>query len=336
MINLASLSALLRTLRQAGGPDGPAAPVARVPPVVSLTPEEQPSGSGTAQVRAWSSSQARNAALLDDELLSAPAQRRDPAIARGVASSRGDHAPRNETSANGARGDVTKLELTVGGRLLQGVLRGSPVTPPMPPAIEAPAPLVATARTGAVELARGLAQSVAESGLFYESHLARWARRDYPATALGREPQASWTAASQSRPSMAGDVPTLVSEAAAGLVTRQLDALDTRALVWIGELWPGQRASVAFEEDDRRTHEDVEAGDDVAAVAWRTRIVLELPSLGRVEATLALRGSGLDLTLEAASAQARTRLAHAQSALASSLAGARTELRQFGVTVVER
>lgn len=332
MINLASLSALLRTLRQAGGPDGPAVPVARVPPVASLTPEDRPAGSGTAQVRAWSSSQARNAAHLDDELLAAPTQRREAALVRGqpALDSPGARAAASSTPMEGVDTDSAPLALTVGGRVLQNVLRASAGTVPIPPAIASPAPLVASPRASAVDVARGLAQAIAESGLFYESHLARWARREYPSSALAREPQASFATAVDGTATAGAGAP---SEAATQMMMRQLDALDTRAIVWTGELWPGQRASVAFEEDETRTHEDLEAGGSEAASAWRTRVVLELPSLGRIEATLALCAERLDMLLEAQTPQARTRLAHAHPALASALAGARVELGQFAVSL---
>jgi hypothetical protein len=224
------------------------------------------------------------------------------------------------------------LDLTVGGKLLQGVLRASPHdTPPRPPAIVTTAPLVDSPRAATATLARGLYQSLADSGLFYESHLARWVKREYPASALAREPQAAWPAPAAL--DVGAMAPPALPEAAAQSITRQLDALDTRAVVWTGELWPGQRASVTVEEDRNVAQDD---GDETAAPrspAWRTRVVLDLPSLGRVEATLAMRGATLDLTLETASGEARMRLAEAHEALAVSLAGSHVRLDNFAVAL---
>lgn len=339
MINLASLSALLRTLRQAGGPDGPALPVTRVLPVVSLTPEDGSAGSGTAAVTAWTQSTARNAALVDDELLSAGVQRRvQQTMLRdgppGSAPSTATPAP----PADSGRRESTALELTAGGRVLQSVLRGSESRPPQPPAIVGEAPLVSSSRGAAVELARALARAIGESGLFYESHLARWVRRDYPASALGREPQAAWVAADVPATSAGADAmhATPLPEGATPLMTRQLDALDTRALVWIGELWPGRPASIAFEEarDDRE-----DAGETPAALpaqTWRTRITIDLPSLGRVDAVLGFRGNALDLSLETETTETRARLVQAQAALAAAMNATRVELAQFAVTAPMR
>jgi hypothetical protein len=335
VINLASLSALLRTLRQAGGPDGPALPVTRVLPVVSLTPEDGSAGSGTAAVTAWSQSTARNTALVDDELLSASVQRRvQQAMLRDAPPGSEPSAAVPARPADSGRRESTALELTAGGRVLQSVLRGSEARPPQPPAIVGEAPLVSSPRGAAVELARGLARAIGESGLFYESHLARWVRRDYPASALGREPQAAWVAAEAPIASAGADgmQAAPLPAGATPLMTRQLDALDTRALVWIGELWPGQPASVAFEEasDDR---EDVGGTPaSVPAQAWRTRITIDLPSLGRVDAILGFRGNALDLALETETTEARARLVQAQAALADAMTATRVELALFAVT----
>lgn len=339
MINLTSLSALLRTLRQSGGPEAPAAPVARIVPVASLTPEDHPgSGSAGTAVQAWVASRAKNPVLLDDELIGAAAHaRRTPAQAlQGEALVAAGRSARLAAAAT-PEADIegAPLELTGVGKVLQAVLRAGDATSPMPPAIVSNAPLVANAQSGAVDLARGLARSIAESGLFYESHLARWVRRDYPASALGREPQAAWPEQSvaalgvESTPGAA----TALPEATSALLTRQLDALDTRALVWSGELWRGQRATIVLEEDRSNEARGDDTGATATASAWRTRVVLDLPSLGRVEATLALAGESLSLKLATESPHANARLMAAQGALAAALAGGRVSLGSFAVAV---
>jgi hypothetical protein len=127
--------------------------------------------------------------------------------------------------------------------------------------------------------------------------------------------------------------PPTLSDSTAQILTRQLDALDTRAVVWTGQVWPGQQATAAFEEERNVTHEDLEAGHEPGTPAWRTRLVLELPSLGRVEATLAMRRDALDLMLEAGSPDAHERLAEARDALAAALSGSLVRLANFAVAV---
>ncbi|QFT83436.1 Flagellar hook-length control protein FliK [Halomonas sp. THAF12] len=62
---------------------------------------------------------------------------------------------------------------------------------PAPPSAVSPAaPLLAAGETAAPEqLAQRLSGSIRDSGLFYESHLARWYRGDVPRQQLNREPQ---------------------------------------------------------------------------------------------------------------------------------------------------
>jgi hypothetical protein len=323
MINLASLTALIRTLRQVGGPDGPAVPVARVMPVASLTPDDRPGAErGTAAIASWSRPQAQNAAHVDDGRLREPvaqaaARRAAPATALAPASPATSTAPSAPDSA--------PIALTVGGKLLQAVLRTSTPATPTPPTIAAAAPLGASPQAAPADIARALYRSLADSGLFYEAHLARWVRGEIPSSALAREPQAAWT--SMAPPPGIEPAP-LVDEATA-LITRQLDAFDTRAIAWRGDVWPGQRAMVTFEEDRDAAHDDEPAA--ASPPAWRTRVAIELPSLGRIEATLALRGTTLDIAIEAQGEHARIRLGAAHDALAAALSGARVRLNHFAV-----
>jgi hypothetical protein len=335
MVNLATLSALLRTLRHAGGPDGPPAPVSRVPPVVSLTPDDRSGADVPATtVAAWSRSQVAQATLVEREIASVPPGRREVQQPDSPGTRASDsRTPRHDVAA--AATESAELDLTAGARLLQNAFRVSPGSSPMPPAITAAAPLADSPSPDANGLARSLARSVGESGLFYESHLARWIRRDYPAAALVREPQAAWSSSADPLAAIAPavDHDAAVHEAAVQIVTRQLDALETRALVWTGELWPGQHASVAFESDEARVGDELDEDPALATGASRTRIVLDLPSLGRVEATLDLRGGKLDVTLEAENAHAHARLTEAQALLLASLAGSQVALGSFAVAI---
>ena len=106
-------------------------------------------------------------------------------------------------------------------------------------------------------------------------------------------------------------------------VDEALDVLDTRSLVWGGDLWPGQRATIAFEEE-RDAGEAANDVDDVRPPSsWRIRITLDLPSLGCVQATLDLQADTLDLALAAVSTETQTRLTSAKAELAASLADAK-------------
>jgi hypothetical protein len=209
------------------------------------------------------------------------------------------------------------------------------------------APLV-PAPGGAPEvLARALQHSIVASGLFYESHLARWVGHRLPASALRQEPQASWPAppaASTANPAAAPapwptpaalplpdpDAPppaastpaattpapptgTSVPDVAPALVRAQLDLLETGQILWRGDLWHGQPATIEVREED--------AGRDSATPpAWHTRLAVTLPGLGAVEARMALAGTRLQVSLVAADEARAMPLTAALPELAAALA----------------
>ncbi len=208
---------------------------------------------------------------------------------------------------------AASLRLSGAAQLIDVLARlpgGEPIRATTPLATAAPTPEA---------LATGLAQSIARSGVFYESHLASWALQRLPEAQLRLEPQASWPAAP---PQVAGEreppaatvvapmvgsepevmstttvstapatspLPATVPDAAPPLVRQQLDVLETGQVLWRGDVWPGQPAQIEIAEDRGSTAPD-------ALPVWRTRLVLALPALGGVEANLALAGNRLQLS----------------------------------------
>ena len=335
MINLSSLSALIRALRDtSGGVDGPLAQVARVASVAPVAKDDAGAMTSTAlRPSLWARVQPAS-----PELLAADAEPREAVLrreasidsARALPPSPASGLPPSAPAVSVDESESMALDFTAAARLLQAALRGTELKSPVPPTITSPTPLVTSSRASAPELALGLASAVAESGLFYESHLARALRRDYPIAALSREPQAAWPASSVAQ-GLAMSIPaSALPEASSTLLTKQLDVIDTRAVVWIGEVWPGQRATVTFEEE--RGREAANDADDVRSPGpWRTRITLDLPSLGRVQATLDLHAGAVDLALAATSEDSQVRLMSAKSELAGSLADAQVAVGRFDV-----
>jgi Flagellar hook-length control protein FliK len=193
------------------------------------------------------------------------------------------------------------------------------------------------AESGAVVpdvLARALQSQLAQSGLFYESHLAQWALQNYSVADLAHEPQAAMVAdASDAMPdamalstSARPDVATanaFQDAAALPLVRHQLDTLERRQVAWEGQVWPGQSARIQI------TEEGASAAQDVAA--WRTRLALDLPNLGPVEATLSLRGNTLRLQLNVAATESMSALRATHGDLADALGQRALSLIEFAV-----
>lgn len=333
MINLSSLSALIRTLRHTSGLDGPAAPVARVGSVTGVAKDDAGAMTSTAvRPSPWARVQPTPLEFpADVEPLRAEMQRETSVeTARASATS----VPRSQPPATAAAADDAQssaLDFTAGARLLQAALRGTGLKIPAPPAITSPLPLATSPRAPAPELAQGLANAVAGSGLFYESHLARALQRDYPMAALSREPQAGWPASSVAESLTASTSASALPDAASTMLTKQLDVLETHSLVWSGDVWPRQRATIAFEEE-RQAGEAANDADDVhPPSSWRMRITLDLPSLGRVQATLDLRSDALDLALAATNEDTQARLMSARTKLRDALADAQLALGRFDV-----
>lgn len=81
---------------------------------------------------------------------------------------------------------------------------------------------------------------------------------------------------------------------ALSLVQQQLQTLDTRQLVWQGQVWPGQVMEWRVEERNPR-----EGGAEADLPHWQTSLRLQLPRLGKVQASLSFMPQGLRVDLKA-------------------------------------
>jgi hypothetical protein len=79
------------------------------------------------------------------------------------------------------------------------------------------------------------------------------------------------------------------------LVRQQLDMLANPQFRWSGQAWPGARMDWEVE----RRASDGSAADTSTTQTWRTRISIELPSLGRVDAELSLNSQQLSARIKA-------------------------------------
>lgn len=198
-------------------------------------------------------------------------------------------------------------------------------------------------------LAALLRQSFGRSGLFYESHLAEWIQDRMPLEALLSEPQAamlplpphgSAAGTPAELPRLAGSTATapldpttgrilaadpkpasdwqgVVDPRATGIVQQQLLAADTQVMPWQGEPWPGQAAQLTIAPDP----EGGSAQDGSVPQRWTSRLRLDLPQLGTIEAELSWSAQACRLQLDAP-ASALARLRPALPALAEALAAA--------------
>ncbi|MGW8305864.1 MAG: flagellar hook-length control protein FliK [Achromobacter pulmonis] len=203
-------------------------------------------------------------------------------------------------------------------------------------------------------LAQALRSALQTSGLFYESHLADMVfGRSNPAQ-LQQEPQArlahgntaSEADASRPRAQAQSDAGSADAPATSGakapaagtpvngihqdltvLVRQQLEVLANQALTWQGEAWPGTPMEWEVERDPY-------GGDPDSAVStWATRLKLDLPRLGLVDARLNLAGD--QLVLQVVAPHSATEINDSSDQLRSRLLAAGLTLSHLVVNVVD-
>ena len=212
-------------------------------------------------------------------------------------------------------------------------------------------PTPANAGDIAKQLAPQLEKALAQSGMFYEAHQAKWIAGELPAEALLEEPQnqllrESATAAQPqaTRENAPASVlaqlfgsersqDTNANQQAATathlssqtipdelrhLVQQQLDAAATQRMAWHGEVWPQQTMDWEIRRDAPERQNGQTAADDV----WNTRLALTMPRLGRVEAVLELRPQGLHLAVNATNAESASDLQQRLEVLSNALEAA--------------
>lgn len=201
------------------------------------------------------------------------------------------------------------------------------------------APLLSGAPADTKELAQVLHNALSKSGLFYESHQAQWVAGQRPLADLLQEPQGRLSPAlashdgavaplaAQSSQSDSTKIASSVADTTTSLapkgglvedkvhpqtfpmIQQQLDTLDTRQLVWQGQVWPNQ--DLRWEIEERQARE----GEAEDLPTWQTRLRLQMPRMGDVTALLAFTPQGIRIDLQAADDDRGSMMRGAQPAL---------------------
>lgn len=106
---------------------------------------------------------------------------------------------------------------------------------------------------------------------------------------------ASWNAPDQPAAAPQPDVGPPVHPASEGVVRHQLELLATQQFRWSVEAWPGMPMDWEVTREQQREHSPTSAD----AATWSTRLRLDLPRLGHVDAVLTLGAHGLEARLVA-------------------------------------
>ncbi|ANF58394.1 flagellar hook-length control protein FliK [Halotalea alkalilenta] len=173
-------------------------------------------------------------------------------------------------------------------------------------------------RLDAGTIASSLREGVIDSGLFYERHLALALMDKWPLTRLAHEPQARRAAESGSA----------VEDDLAPIVRHQLELLGGEPLRLQFPLHAGVVASLEIFLSEEEGESGPESGEDVEgdgqpseSLRWQTRITVDLPALGRVEASIGRYSDGLRIELHGASEAACVALTDGGKTLEAGLDG---------------
>ncbi len=249
-----------------------------------------------------------------------------PAATSGITgtSARGTVALFQAAEVAQADSSGIKASLSLTARMISTILAaGTAQAEP----VKASAPLLQKAGAPPLLIATQLENSIVHSGLFYESHVARWYRGDVPRQQLEKQPQMreaisvgqrleSGVAASSGEQDVR-DSPGL-SQAGASLpvVRQQLELMSNPVLRWEGDIWPGlwMLMTVAVPPlVHGRESGHHGAGDEqeewLEADTWEVALEFVSGKLGKLDAVLRLKGEELSLELRCMNAETASRLA---------------------------
>lgn len=189
----------------------------------------------------------------------------------------------------------------------------------------------ASAAGSPVQLAQELSRAITSSGVFYESHLRRWAAGSYSTKDLLREPQARLPGMLVRQDASAAPATPLAAEALV-VSTRANSTLEATfreqfRAVEHGETrfeihpWPGQSAQLVL-FDSQRQGQPQHAGHTSRAAASQAALTFDLPGMGRLDLRVRLHASSIWLQVTASEPASIRHLREATGVLANALATA--------------
>lgn len=209
--------------------------------------------------------------------------------------------------------------LSDAARLISSVLTAAGKAPGNAAALQGTEPLMATARPDPGQLAGKLAQTVSESGLFYESHLAEWANGTRALASLLVEPQAA------KAPGMAPTEPLT-----AQFINLQLTSQEQSRVLWQGQLLPGQQMDWEIHKDAPEQR----GGEEAPEPAWRSGMRFRLPLLGDIDATVVMVGNQCQVEIKAGSLDVGSLLRTHAARLEAAMEAAGTPLTSLSIGVL--
>jgi hypothetical protein len=183
------------------------------------------------------------------------------------------------------------------------------------------------------ELAQKLHDTISKSGLFYESHVAEWAKGERPIAELMREPQMQRLLQQQGGEAAARAATNGPDLSAAQMINQQLHTQEQNRVLWHGQAWPGQEMQWEVRRDQREGGQggNGEAEGEPEPI-WRSGVRFRLPMLGAVSAAVTLVGEQVHIQVQTDSDGSAVTLRAYASQLESAMAAAGAQLSSLTIS----
>jgi hypothetical protein len=232
----------------------------------------------------------------------------------------------NGGAANAQGPQSANLTLSTAGRMINNLLQAQADGPAAAITSRTPAlPGPPTSGMPTAQIANALHDSVAFSGVFYESHVTEWVDGKRDLADLQREPQAQIGKSIDSAGLLTR--PDAASTDIGKIVNMQLTTLDQQRLSWQGEVWPGQNMEWEISRgDSQQQGQDQQQGGKDATPTWQSVVRFNFEHLGTVAASIRLVGNQIHMQIRTNNDSANEALRTHGSELADSMAAAGSSL----------
>lgn len=224
----------------------------------------------------------------------------------------------------GAEARNAHVSLSDAGRAIARILSAGQGAAGEAAALRSTAPLSGPGTPEPARLAQALEGALAQSGLFYESHVAEWAEGKRGLPELLREPQMQKAMADGAARAFAAEADPV----AAQLVSQQLATHEHGRVAWQGQVWPGQEMHWEIQKD---APEGGKRGASEPEPGWRSGLRLRFAGLGEIAATVIITGDQLHIQLKAESGETSALLRARSGELASALGAAGSPLASLDI-----
>ena len=224
----------------------------------------------------------------------------------------------------GAEAHNAHVSLSDTGRAIARILTAGQAAAGEAAALRSAAPLSGPGTPDPARLAQALEGALAQSGLFYESHVAEWAEGKRGMPELLREPQMQKAMADGAAKAFAAEADPV----AAQLVSQQLATHENGRVAWQGQVWPGQEMHWEIQKD---APEGGKRGAGEPEPGWRSGLRLRFAGLGEIAASVIIHGDQLHIQLKAESGETRALLRAHSGELASALGAAGSPLASLDI-----